>query len=87
MLYPKPGLAKLLRERPSLAPELFALLQETTREKMAEMWRTHAGGLYKIEPGELAKVRFASSRQWLKDLFELDRPLVEAEMFSELVAR
>lgn len=65
MLYPRAALAKLLRERPDLTARLFILLQQTARETMSEIWRVHAGGLHKIEPGELLRVRLSSSPVWL----------------------
>jgi adenine-specific DNA-methyltransferase len=65
MLYPRAGLATLLRRQPGLAAKVFALLQETARETMSESWRIHAGGLHKIEPGELLKVRLSTCPAWL----------------------
>lgn len=75
MLYPRAALATILRERPEVAAELFALLQETARETMSESWRVHAGGLHKIEPGELLQVRFSSSPAWLAEGVDSNLPL------------
>jgi hypothetical protein len=68
MLYPRAPLAALLKEQPAVAAEVFALLQETAQETMSDSWRVHAGGLHKIEPGELLEVQFASSPAWLEQV-------------------
>ncbi|MBI3247030.1 MAG: SAM-dependent DNA methyltransferase [Deltaproteobacteria bacterium] len=70
MLYPRAALARLLQDRPGVAAEMFALLQGTARETMSESWRVHAGGLYKIEPGELLDVRLSSSPPWLVQIVD-----------------
>lgn len=70
MLYPRAPLATLLQEQPMIAAEVFALLQETARETMSASWRIHAGGLHKIEPGELLKVQLSSSPLWLRQTIE-----------------
>jgi hypothetical protein len=72
MLYPRPVLASLIKDRPEVSEQLFALLQETARETMGDNWRMHAGGLYKIEPRELLAVRFSSSPAWLVQLVDSD---------------
>jgi adenine-specific DNA-methyltransferase len=68
MLYPRASLAALLKEQPGVAAEIFALLQKTAQETMSESWRVHAGGLHKIEPGELLEVQFALSPAWLEQV-------------------
>lgn len=75
MLYPRTRLASLLQTRPALNGKLFALLQETAKTTMSETYRVHAGGLHKMEPGELLKVRFASTPRWLQDLAEIQPSL------------
>lgn len=70
MLYPRGALARLLQEQPGIEKDLFELLQETARESMKVNWRVHAGGLYKIEPGDLLNVRLASRPQWLVDVVD-----------------
>jgi len=66
MLYPKGGLAETIRQDPSKARALFEALQGTARDTISEGWRMHAGGMYKIEPGDLRRVRIASSPSWLR---------------------
>jgi hypothetical protein len=65
MLYPHAPLAEMLKAEPEIAHDVFALLQQTSRETMSEKWRVHAEGLYKIEPRELLDVRLASHPAWL----------------------
>lgn len=75
MLYPRTRLASLLKKRPGLTSKVFALLQETAKTTMSAIYRVHAGGLHKIEPGELLDVRFSSKPRWLADLIEVQLPL------------
>lgn len=70
MLYPGVALAKLLEEHPEVAEKLFTLLQETARETMTESLRVHAGGLHKIEPGELLDVRLSATPAWLMQVVD-----------------
>lgn len=70
MLYPRPGLARLLHEQPGAAKDLFDILKETARESMKESWRVHAGGLHKVEPGDLLNVRLWASPRWLLDAID-----------------
>jgi hypothetical protein len=78
MLYPKPALAAVLKAHPELEGRLFKLLQQSARETMVEEWRVHAGGLHKIEPGDLREVRIPSTPNWLRSAVERDLPLVSA---------
>jgi len=78
MLYPREALAKLLHKRPKLAAEVFALLQEIARETMSENWRVYAGGLRKIEPGDLRRVRLSSTPAWLDGALDRSLPLKQA---------
>lgn len=56
MLYPKPGLARLLREQPDRAADVFALLGQVTGHELRGEGRVYGGGLNKIEPSELARI-------------------------------
>ncbi|MEW6312999.1 MAG: SAM-dependent DNA methyltransferase [Pseudomonadota bacterium] len=55
-LYPKPATQMLLRADPTLKRKLWEALNEIGKEAMLEEGRVYGGGLYKIEPKELAKV-------------------------------
>ncbi len=56
MLYPKGELARLLRENPGHSARVFALLEQVTGHELRGEGRVYGGGLYKIEPGELARI-------------------------------
>jgi hypothetical protein len=56
MLYPKNELAQLLQQRPDAAADVFALLDQVTGNELRGEGRVYGGGLYKIEPGELARI-------------------------------
>jgi len=57
MLYPRGELAALLRQQPELAESTFRLLQTVTSEDFVTESRVYGGGLHKLEPKELARVR------------------------------
>lgn len=60
MLYPKNSLARVLRERPDHAADVFALLGEVTGHELRGEGRVYGGGLNKIEPSELARISAAA---------------------------
>jgi adenine-specific DNA-methyltransferase len=64
MLYPRPGLARLLVSVATYRG-LFAVLQDAAQENMIERLRMHADGLYKIEPRDLLGVRL-NLQDWLR---------------------
>lgn len=72
MLYPRDLLAQKLTHKPKLGAELLALLKEASQKTMSESWRTHAGGLHKIEPGELLDVFLPNCPKWLEECVERD---------------
>ena len=55
-LYPKPKLEKLLQNSPPTASKIWKVLNEICPKTMLEEGRVYGGGLYKLEPKELAKV-------------------------------
>lgn len=59
MLYPKNGLAEMLREHAARAADVFALLREVTGHELRGEGRVYGGGLNKIEPSELARISAA----------------------------
>jgi adenine-specific DNA-methyltransferase len=73
MLYPRPGLKKLLDEKPAYTAKVFALLKAATHKSVATSSRTHAGGLLKIEPSELRAV-------WLERVPNLVRKAIEPQL-------
>lgn len=54
MLYPKPALAQLLRAQPELLRSLWDALNRIAPESLRANGRVYGGGLYKLEPRELA---------------------------------
>lgn len=56
MLYPKPAVADLLSRQPGSARQILAFLNAITPETLQNEGRVYGGGLYKLEPKELANV-------------------------------
>jgi adenine-specific DNA-methyltransferase len=54
MLYPKGALLRLLKAKPALEEVVFGELQEIRPAHFIEEGRVYGGGLYKMEPKELA---------------------------------
>jgi adenine-specific DNA-methyltransferase len=65
MLYPRNGLAMLLRQDADRAADVFALLGKVSGHELRGEGRVYGGGLNKIEPKELARVSAAPFvRRW-----------------------
>ncbi len=60
MMYPKNGLARMLRDHADRAADVFALLQQISGHELRGEGRVYGGGLSKIEPGELARISAAA---------------------------
>lgn len=54
LLYPKPDLSRLLQAQPALLDHVWEGLQDLTPETLLGEGRVYGGGLYKLEPKELA---------------------------------
>jgi adenine-specific DNA-methyltransferase len=54
LLYPKPHLGHALKEMPSLLKKIWQELNRIPAETLINEGRVYGGGLYKLEPGELA---------------------------------
>jgi adenine-specific DNA-methyltransferase len=59
-LYPKPELAALLARQPEVAATIYELLRTITAKNFLDESRVYGGGLYKLEPKELARVNVQS---------------------------
>ncbi len=59
MLYPKNGLAGMLRDHGDRTAHVFALLRQITGHELRGEGRVYGGGLNKIEPSELARISAA----------------------------
>lgn len=57
MLYPKPEFASRIGNQPDLQAQVFHRLKSITAETLIGEGRVYGGGLHKVEPKELAKVR------------------------------
>lgn len=65
MLYPRDGLAVMLRQHADRAADVFALLGQVTGHELRGEGRVYGGGLNKIEPNELARISAAPFvRRW-----------------------
>ncbi len=56
ILYPKPHLEKEIEQNPDLNERLLEALNQITGKAMLEEGRVYGGGMYKMEPKELANV-------------------------------
>lgn len=56
MLYPKRHLRDVLDQNPEIQAHVFEALQSITPAKFLSQGRVYGGGLYKIEPKELARI-------------------------------
>jgi hypothetical protein len=72
LLYPKSALARLLQVQDDAVLETFTLLQKAAEETMSERSRLYAGGLFKIEPGELRQVRLPPLPDSLRGALEFN---------------
>ena len=80
LLYPKPMLAKALLANPSLSQQIWEFLNGIEAETLLGEGRVYGGGLYKMEPKELANV----AAKVIANLLSIDEPgpAVQMEMFS-----
>jgi hypothetical protein len=56
LLYPRGILREILTREPNLHERLFAVLVSMDTEKFVGRGRVYGGGLYKLEPKELANI-------------------------------
>jgi hypothetical protein len=59
MLYPRNGLATMLRNHPGRAADVHQLLARVTGHELRGEGRVYGGGLNKIEPSELGRISAA----------------------------
>jgi adenine-specific DNA-methyltransferase len=70
MLYPKPALANILKSKPELLESIWQSLNKIPFETLMSEGRMYGGGLYKIEPNELANTPADNLLAVLPDLFK-----------------
>lgn len=56
LLYPRPALSKALESDPALLERLWRALNALEPAALVRLGRVYGGGLYKLEPGELARL-------------------------------
>lgn len=84
LLYPKPALARALAERPELGRRVWEFLDAIPPETLLGEGRVYGGGLYKMEPKELANVPADAIAAMLPDGAML--PTTQTKMFREHAA-
>ena len=57
MLYPKDDISQILNKNPESTFEIWEALRSISRYDLESQGRVYGGGLKKIEPRELSKVR------------------------------
>lgn len=65
MLYPKRALANLLERKPDTANDILDFLNSIPPEDMVSQGRVYGGGLYKLEPKELANVAIDTLAEYM----------------------
>jgi len=55
LLYPKPAMARMLRDKPELLKPVWEALNEIPWDALLGVGRVYGGGLHKMEPKELAQ--------------------------------
>jgi predicted RNA methylase len=84
LLYPKPALAKALAQTPDLAARVWKFLDGIDAATLLGEGRVYGGGLYKMEPKELANVPAEAIAAMLPN--GEDRPAAQGEMFTTRAA-
>lgn len=67
MLYPKPLLSQEMKNRPELATSIWRSLNALSLDTLKDQSRVYGDGLYKLEPGELARVSIDTLNYLLTD--------------------
>lgn len=79
MLYPRPGLAEMLRRHSDRTALVFDLLGRITGHELRGEGRVYGGGLHKIEPSELGRI---SAREFVERWPELSETCRHTETMS-----
>ena len=58
ILYPKPQLAQAIAQNPQHITQIHHALQAIPTHELLSQARVYGGGMYKLEPKELAAVNF-----------------------------
>lgn len=79
MLYPKPPLAQALEGNPGLMRKVWEFLNSIKPETLLGEGRVYGGGLYKMEPKELANVGAEAIAALLPETYRM--PEAQADLF------
>ncbi len=79
MLYPKGRLRDALTKTPELAADVFEALQRITPAQIITKGRVYGGGLYKVEPKELAQIPARPLLDAIKTYVHID---CQSELFA-----
>jgi hypothetical protein len=82
MLYPRNGMARMLRRHPNRAADVFGLLTQVTGYELRGEGRVYGGGLHKIEPSELGHISAAALIERWPELTEGMRRVETMCLFS-----
>jgi adenine-specific DNA-methyltransferase len=82
MLYPIPALSKALEGDPELVRQIWKFLDSIPSEILLKEGRVYGGGLYKMEPKELANVPAEALARLLPTTMR--QPAKQHEMFAKL---
>jgi hypothetical protein len=75
MLYPKPLLTHALHQHPELLQHIWKGLNALHNAALIDEGRVYGGGLWKMEPGELANVPLENVAEGLAfDLPQISKP-------------
>jgi len=85
LLYPKPALARALANNPQLGLQVWEFLDAISPETLLGEGRVYGGGLYKMEPKELANVPADAIAAMLPPGER--RPASQTELFDERAAQ
>ncbi len=80
LLYPKPVLARAFAADPTLARNIWKLLDNIHMEDLLDEGRVYGGGLHKLEPNELANVKADGIQALLSA--DVPEPLVQHSLFE-----
>jgi hypothetical protein len=84
LLYPKPALAAALAHNRKLGRQVWEFLNSTDAATLLGEGRVYRGGLYKMEPKELANVPAEAIAAMLP--IAADRAAKQGEMFTDRAA-
>jgi adenine-specific DNA-methyltransferase len=84
LLYPKPAVMKVLQDKPDLALRVWEFLDSIPPKALLGEGRVYGGGLYKMEPRELANVPASMIAALLPE--GIVRPATQVEMFKDQAA-